>query len=190
MNLITRVQLFFKKLKDKTVDKKKHTTKKNMYTRDIKLGVLHKLPIRSIVVGTKVVTREGIGNVKALKENNWVVVTYPFSRTVQIKKENIFQYFIEIHSRWEPNKTLHPLSYSDYEYIHPKDTEDNHETWFEGFITQKKYFKLIDEVIEQRKNLPLFYRKKAGISLLRQLEKNGDDLQITKGKLFIKLQKK
>lgn len=156
-----------------------HYVKKQSHLeKDIVLGLLQLRKARHIKVGVKVKTQEGIANIKELIANNWIRVSYINSRfrnNVEHKVYHLFQYFVQVEDRRKGGYKIFRLSYSDYEYIHPD--EDNN-VWLEGFITNSKYFKLTDEVKEDRKAIPIFNKCSGGVKILEKLKDENIDVII------------
>ena len=153
--------------------------KQSSLDKDIVLGCLQKrICTNNLKVGVKVVTTAaGIANVLELKSKGWVVVSYKQHRRIaEHHISKLYQYFVEVKDRTNDIISLYPLSYADYEYIHPD--EDNN-VWFEGHITKLRYFQLIDEVKEEpeRKLLPYFNSSRTGKNILEKLRE--DDIEIT-----------
>lgn len=184
-NLIYQIKKVYEELLNKLKSmfgkaKYKHVKKQSKLDKDVVLGTVHKLSRKHLIVGVKVITHKGIASITKLCPSNWVNVSYGSGKGGSHKAGDLFQYFVEVQDIHNDTVKLLPLSYADYEFIHPKEAED---LWIEGHITKKNYFQLTDQEKEDRAHLPIFNKSWEGPHILIKLEEENINLKLKARKL-------
>lgn len=154
---------------------------KNKLDKDLILALVKLDNARHIEVGVKVMTESGIAHIKEVKNIKWVSVSYKNGRWIkEIRIEKLSQYYAHYHDRYNDTNHVYPLSYADYEFIHP----DWDEIWLEGTITNKKYFQISDQEKEKWAHLPDFNKSAIGRHILKKLEEKKIDLKFEHNNLI------